>query len=88
MKRAPKNALTGAFGRAISRWTGLGERETEGRVIFRSGFQGRLHEVRIGCRNPRERCDAVFLENLEPCSFARSVILLNGDTDDRQDLSS
>ena len=23
-------------------------------------IQGRLHEVKLGCRNPRERCDAVF----------------------------
>ena len=29
-------------------------------------MQGRLHEVRTGCRNPRERCDAAFLENREP----------------------
>ena len=30
-------------------------------------IQGRLHEVKLGCRNPRERCDAAFLENREPC---------------------
>jgi hypothetical protein len=31
-----------------------------------SVFQGRLHEVGIGCRNPHKRCDAAFLENREP----------------------
>jgi len=29
-------------------------------------FLGLLHTVGIGCRNPRERCDAAFLENREP----------------------
>ena len=45
---------------------GLGYAGMKGRAFFRSGFQGRLHEVRIGWRNPRERCDAAFLKNREP----------------------
>jgi hypothetical protein len=29
---------------------------------IRAWIQDRLHEVEMGCRNPRERCDAAFLK--------------------------
>jgi len=34
MNRAPKNVSLGAFGGAISRWTGLGVRKTEKKVVL------------------------------------------------------
>jgi len=34
INRAPKNVSLGAFGGAISRWTGLGVRKIKGRAVF------------------------------------------------------
>jgi len=56
----------GAFDWAIDRWNRLGYTGREGRAFFVSGFQGRLHEVGIRCRNSHETGDAAFVENREP----------------------
>jgi len=46
---------------------GLDSAGMKGRAGFSfSFFKDRLYRVRIGCRNPRERCDAAVLKNREP----------------------
>jgi hypothetical protein len=34
----------------------------DGGWLIRAWIQGQLHDVGMGCRNPRERCDVAFLK--------------------------